>query len=266
MTVPSGGAAASGGGDDGRTGTAEVRLERTALGDTLVLDHRARRNALTLPMWRRLGELAREAGDGTAPLYVLGAGGYFSSGADLDSLRHARTSEERAVGFVHAVVRCLLSLHTSYREVVAVVEGGAAGGGVEIMAACDRRVAVGAPALVFPFGHHGMTLDGFTRWRLDQLVGGTEAARLTDGRHVVDAGEAQALGLFDARVGSVEELVAEERRRLTAADAPPTTRGPRYAEGPADLDAAVRRASVPMLTAFPPHTAPVQPVTRRGCR
>ena len=121
---------ASGGHD--RPGSAEVRLESTLLGDTLVLDQPARRNALTLPMWQRLGELARDVGDSTAPLYVLGVGGYFCSGADLDALRWARTQEDRAVEFVDAVVRCLLSLHTAYREVVAVVEGGAAGGGVEV--------------------------------------------------------------------------------------------------------------------------------------
>lgn len=233
----------------GRPATAEVRLERTVLGDTLVLDHRARRNALTLPMWRRLGELAREAGDGTTPLYVLGAGGYFSSGADLDALRRARTGEDRALEFVHAVVRCLLSLHTAYREVVAVVEGGAAGGGVEVMAACDRRVAVGAPTLVFPFGQHGVVLDGFTRSRLHGLVGEREAERLVDGRHVVGVDEAQALGLFDARAGSLEEVAAAERRRGGAA--PPARSG--YAVGPRDLDAAVRRAAEPMLRAFAPH-------------
>ena len=238
---------ASGGHD--RPGSAEVRLESTLLGDTLVLDQPARRNALTLPMWQRLGELARDVGDSTAPLYVLGVGGYFCSGADLDALRWARTQEDRAVEFVDAVVRCLLSLHTAYREVVAVVEGGAAGGGVEVMAACDRRVAVGAPVLVFPFGQHGMTLDGFTRTRLHELVGEREAERLVDGRHVVGVEEAQALGLFDARVGSMEELVVAERRRAGSA---PAARS-RYAVGPGGLDAAVRRASEPMLTAFPPH-------------
>lgn len=197
-----------------------VRLTSTPLGQTVVLDRPRRRNALTLTMWRDLGALVREAGEVTGePLYLLGAGGYFCSGADLAALQHARSGAAEAEDFVHAVVSCLLSIHAVSREVVAVVEGGAAGGGVEIMTACDRRVAVGDPSLVFPFGTHGMALDGFTRWRLHRLVGEQEAERLVDGR-------------------------------------PP---GDRYLLGPDDLPAATRRAAAPMLRAFPPRLTPPGP-------
>lgn len=225
-----------------------VRLTRTPLGLTVVLDRPARRNALTLAMWQRLGDLVREVGDGAEPLHLRGAGGYFCSGADLDALRHARGGEEEAQQFVFAVVSCLLSIHAVDREVVAVVEGGAAGGGVEIMAACDRRVAVGRPRLVFPFGTHGMTLDGFTRWRLHRLVGKVEAERLVDGRHVVDTEEALRLGLLDERHDSLGALVEAERSRghhRVGRD--------RYLDGLADVPEATRRAAAPMLTAFPPH-------------
>lgn len=141
-----------------------VSVGRTALGQTVVLDRPERRNALTLPMWVELGRVVRELGERSdAPLYLRGAGGYFCSGADLDALRWAREAPEHADEFVAGVVECLLSLHAVGREVVAVVEGGAAGGGVEIAAACDRRVVVGEATLVFPFGHHGMSLDDFTR-------------------------------------------------------------------------------------------------------
>lgn len=227
-----------------------VRLERTALGDTLLLDNPRRRNALTLDMWRRLGTVPGELPPATAPLYIVGAAGYFSSGADLDALAHARTTPEHAEEFVHAVVSSLLGLHLLAREVVAVVEGGAAGGGVEIMAACDRRVAVGSPSLVFPFGHHGMALDGFTRWRLERLVGPRQTARLVDGRHVVDTDEATSLGLFDQRVDSVADLVEAERSRRSPGPAEPPER---YDVGPGGPDAAVRAAAAPMLRAFPPH-------------
>lgn len=227
-----------------------VRLARTSLGRTLLLDRPARRNALTLAMWQELGALVRRVGDGPEPLYLVGAGGYFCSGADLSALRFARSGAEHAEEFVHAVVGALLSIHAVDREVVAVVEGGAAGGGVEIMAACDRRVAVGSPSLVFPFGHHGMTLDGFTRWRLHHLVGDEEAERLVDGRHVVATGDAVRLGLFDDRHGSLDGFADAERApgRARAVRRPEDL----YLNGPAELPAAVRRAAGPMLRAFPP--------------
>ncbi|WP_147899775.1 enoyl-CoA hydratase/isomerase family protein [Serinicoccus profundi] len=182
-----------------------VRVVEGERGTTVVLDRPARRNALTLPMWRQLAEVVADQGGPQDPvggerpdaLVITGAGGYFCSGADLDTLAWAREDPAHAAEFVDAVVTALLTIHVSSRPVVALVEGGAAGGGVEIMAACDSRVALGAPTLVFPFGRHGMTLDDFTRWRLDLLVGSSTAQRLVDGHHVVGAEEARELGLFD---------------------------------------------------------------------
>ena len=244
-----------------------VRIEQTILGQTIVLDRPERRNALTLALWQELGGLVRAADrpeddGGHGPLYVVGAGGYFCSGADLDALRWARQTPEQADDFVDGVVECLLSLHTAHREVVAVVEGGAAGGGVEIMAAADRRVAIGAPTLVFPFGHHGMHLDGFTRWRLSGLVGDQEAERLLEGRRVVDIDEALALGLFDEQQDSLEAFAAAERGPTGwpvgdgagRGDCREGTRGSGYLTDGESLADAVRRAAAPMREAFPPHT------------
>lgn len=231
-----------------------VRLTDGPLGTTLVLDRPARRNALTLAMWQDLGALVRQVGDGPGSLYVVGAGGYFCSGADLDALRYARSGPDHAEEFVHAVVSALLSIHAVDREVVAVVEGGAAGGGVEIMAACDRRAALGEPTLVFPFGHHGMSLDGFTRWRLHRLVGDDEAERLVDGRHVVGTDEAVRLGLLDERHDDLAALAGAERGRRAAAPVAPAAHGERYLAGVDELPEAVSRAAGPMLAAFPRHT------------
>ena len=75
-----------------------VRRTRTDVGDTVVLDRPGRRNALTLPMWVDLGRAAR--GGGREPLYLVGAGGYFCSGADLGTLAWARESPVHADAFV----------------------------------------------------------------------------------------------------------------------------------------------------------------------
>ena len=229
-----------------------IRALDTPLGPTILLDRPERRNALTLPMWQALGARVVELAAGTSgPVYLMGAGGYFSSGADLGSLAFARSSEEQALEFVEGVVTCLMRVHLADLEVVAVVEGGAAGGGVEIMAACDRRVAIGAPRLVFPFGHHGMELDGLIRWRLTRLVGEVEAERLVDGRHVVEADEATRLGLFDQHYETLEELARAESTR--PADPPSGAAAEKFTRHGEDFAAAVARASVPMLQAFPPH-------------
>lgn len=237
------------------TGPGTVSLVRTDLGDTILLANPRRRNALTLDMWRRLGELTGTLPPSPEPLYVVGAAGYFCSGADLAALRHARTTREHAAEFGHAVVTSLLGLHLLEREVVAVVEGGAAGGGVEIMAACDSRVAVGDPSLVFPFGQHGMALDDLTRWRLEQLVGPEQTGRLLQGRQVLTTDEAAALGLFDARVDSLDQVVAAGPAGTWAAPGATPGRYP-VGRGHAALQDAVRRAAAPMLAALAPDPRP----------
>ena len=227
-----------------------VRVAGSPLGATVLLDRPERRNALTLEMWQSLGARVVElAAETPGPVYLMGAGGYFSSGADLGALAFARSGEEQAREFVEGVVTALMQVHLLEREVVAVVEGGAAGGGVEIMAACDRRVAIGAPRLVFPFGHHGMELDRLTRWRLTELVGEREAERLADGRHVVEADAALQLGLFDEQHPTLADLAVAEASR----QARPTAAGRRFTLPGEELPEAVARASAPMLRAFPPH-------------
>lgn len=222
------------------------------LGPILLLDRPERRNALTLDMWRALGARVVElAAETPGPVYLMGAGGYFSSGADLGALGFARSHEGHAREFVEGVVTALMQVHLLEREVVAVVEGGAAGGGVEIMAACDRRVAIGAPRLLFPFGQHGMELDGLTRWRLAELVGATEAERLADGRHVVEADEALRLGLLDEQHDTLADLARAESVQSEAT----RSAGARslFTRPGEEFPAAVTRASAPMLRAFPPH-------------
>lgn len=233
-----------------------MHVTDTPLGRTLVLDRPHRRNALTLPLWRRLGRLVREHGaDTSSPLYVVGAGAYFCSGADLDTLTWARSSAARAQTFVEAVVGALLELHAAEREVVAVVEGGAAGGGVEIMLACDRRVGIGSPTLVFPFGQHGMPLDGLTRWRLERQVGAEAAALLLRGRQVVDTAQACRLGLLDEVRASLHDLPHAERSRVGEG----LGLGPAYpgvVRGIRVDPEVVRSAAAPMLSGFPQPPAP----------
>lgn len=236
-------------------GDGRVHVVDSVLGPTVLLERPHRRNALTRELWQDVAEVVQ--GLGTAgvpddPLYLMGSGGYFCSGADLGALAHARTGPEQAQEFVHDVVRALLTLHAVDREVVAVVEGGAAGGGVEIMVACDRRVAVGSPSFVFPFGQHGMQLDGLTRWRLPQLVGAEEAERLVDGRHVVDTTEALRLGLVDEHHPTLAAFVQAETARAQAAAgrAHRPGSGERYLSGLEEVGDAIPRAAAPMLLAF----------------
>jgi len=178
--------------------------------DVVMLDRPHKRNALTVPLWRdltatikRLGRL-RQA----APVLLRGAGGYFCAGADLEALAAARASGEAAREFADTVVEAILTVHDSPRPVVAVVEAGAAGGGVELTLACHARVAIGPVQLIFPFGRHGVVPDRFTTWRLAQLVGAETAQHLVTGDHRISGEEAMDIGLLDAIAVDRDEAFA----------------------------------------------------------
>lgn len=229
-------------------------ITRTRSGptDVVVLDRPAKRNALTLPLWRDLGRAVVELGRlrSAAPILVRGAGGYFCAGADLDSLASARTSESAAREFGETLVATLFAVHGSPRPVVAVVETGAAGGGVELMLACRARIAVGPVQLIFPFGDRGVVPDSFTAWRLERIVGPELARSLVTGTHRMSGEEAVACGLLDAVVTDVAAATAVAA--AITADRP-------LEPWPSGDDAiAVQRAAVAMVESLYPSRSSLQ--------
>lgn len=148
----------------------------------LTLNRPARRNALTPALARRVAEeIERLAVEDECRAVVLrGAGGHFSSGLDLhwlqslgaqptiSQLQHGLSDFQSAV---LAVVRCPV-------PVVAVVEGTAAGFGLDLALACDIRVCgEGASAKARSIGSR----------RLLALVGHVVSVDLLRQRGTLDA-------------------------------------------------------------------------------
>jgi enoyl-CoA hydratase/carnithine racemase len=151
---------------------------------TLTLSRPEKRNALTLEMLRELdGALALLEADRAARLVIVtGAGeAAFSGGADLDSFaEHDRDSAWRVwVPLGHRVFGRLAALPV---PTIAVLNGHAFGGGLELALACDLRLAVDDALLGFPEARVG-TLPGW---------GGTgrlvDAIGLARARHLVLTG------------------------------------------------------------------------------
>ena len=81
--------------------------------------------------------------DGVRIVFVRGRGGNFSAGADLDWMREAADlteddNHEDALAMAHM----LKQLYDLRPLTVALVEGGAFGGGAGLVAACDMAIAV----------------------------------------------------------------------------------------------------------------------------
>lgn len=188
----------------------------------LTLNRPARRNALTPELARALADaLDGVVEAGGAELVVLrGAGGHFCAGLDLHWLRSlgdAPTTTQLQHGLadfqaaVLAVVRCPV-------PVLAVVEGTAAGFGLDLALACDLRLASTTAAFTSAFARMGLVPDGGSTFTLPRLVGIGPALRLLLAGETVDAGRAQAVGLVDAVVATdaVESEIDAFAGRLTA--------------------------------------------------
>ena len=183
----------------------------------------ARRNALTPALARALAkeiDAVAEAGE-TRAIVLRGAGAHFCSGLDLhwlQSLGAMPTITQLRQGLgdfqsaVLAVARCPL-------PVVAVVEGTAAGFGLDLALACDIRIAAAGATFTSAFARMGLVPDGGSTFLLPRLTGPGQALRLLLGGETLDAERARAIGLVDevAEPAALEERLGSLLAGLAAA-------------------------------------------------
>jgi enoyl-CoA hydratase/carnithine racemase len=181
--------------------TAELLAAADGRVHRLTLSRPARRNALTPDLARELAthlDALEEGGD--ADLVILtGDGGHFCTGLDLAWLRSLGDAAavpvlQRGLGdfqaAILAIVRCPL-------PVIAVVQGSAAGFGLDLALACDMRIAGASARFTSAFARMGLVPDGGSTFTLPRLVGLGPAQRLLMAGETFDAKRAQAIGLVD---------------------------------------------------------------------
>src|SRR3954468_15271624 len=188
----------------------------------LTLNRPARRNALTPELARAIVEqldIIEESAQ-VEVVVLRGAGGHFCAGLDLHWLRGLGESPgiadlQRGLSdfqsAVLAIVRCPV-------PVLAVVEGTAAGFGLDLALACDLRLASASATFTSAFARMGLVPDGGSTFTLPRLVGIGQALRLLLAGETIDAARAQAIGLVDEVVASadLDGKVAALADRLTA--------------------------------------------------
>ena len=173
----------------------------------VTLDRPERRNALTPA---GLEALETAVADPPVPVvYLHGAGEAFSAGADLESVAALADDADADVeAFVRRGQRTADAIETSPAVVVAGIDGAARGGGVELAAACDLRIATPGATFAEP----GVTFGLFGAWggtvRLPELVGLGDALDLSLSGRVVDSEEARRIGLV-SRIVEEPRAVAE---------------------------------------------------------
>jgi 2-(1,2-epoxy-1,2-dihydrophenyl)acetyl-CoA isomerase len=193
----------------------EILVERDGGVVWATLNRPEKKNALTLAMAADLVEVLAEVESRPEDRVVLltGAGGAFSSGADLtdpEAVVAIAAGPAAALASVRRIHALPLALHRLSKPVVAAVAGVAAGAGCNLALACDLVVAASDARFCEIFVRRGLTLDFGGSWLLPRLVGLHRAKELAFLGEMVDAVRAEAIGLVN-RVVATEDLERESR-------------------------------------------------------
>jgi enoyl-CoA hydratase len=121
----------------------------------------------------------------------------FVAGADVTELRERSAVEQRAVSEFPRVYETVADCPY---PVIARVNGHALGGGCELAQACDVRIARADAKLGQPEINLGLIPGGGGTQRLPRLVGEGQALKLILSGELVDAMEAERLGLVEEAV------------------------------------------------------------------
>jgi len=166
-------------------------------------------NALTAEMYQELGKVIDEMETNPAfrALIITGAGRYFCAGGDIPELLQATTSIEaiqKRERLAHGVVA---SLRRIKQPVIMAINGGAIGAGCSLALNGDLRVTSEKARFGVTFIRVGLVPDMGSIYNLVHLVGISKACELAFLADVIDAREAERIGLVN-RVVAHDELDA----------------------------------------------------------
>ncbi len=205
-------------------------LEQVQDGVAIVTMNRPERlNAMSRPMLEAMeAALARLAGDPEIGVVVLtGAGTGFCAGGDVKAMAEggeftAGPLEEKAQQ-LRGRMEVSRWLHEMPKPTIAMIRGAAAGAGLSLAMACDLRVASDKAKFTTAFAKVGFSGDFGGSYFLTRLVGTAKARELYFTGDLLDAREAQAIGLVNRVVPDAQ--LEQETLGLAARLA----RGPRIA-------------------------------------
>ena len=192
----------------------EVRVERAGAVATVWFDRPAARNALTKPMYEQFTLICEALGrdrDVRAVVFRGAGGEAFVAGTDIAGFVEFKTAED-GVAYERQMEEHLDALLGIPVPTIAAINGVAVGGGLNIAAACDLRVATTGSRFGTPVARTlGNCLSMPNYARLLAAFGESRAKRMLLLGELLSAEEAQAAGFLAALVPPQEFEAAIER-------------------------------------------------------
>jgi 2-(1,2-epoxy-1,2-dihydrophenyl)acetyl-CoA isomerase len=169
----------------------------------ITLNRPAAMNALNRPHLVELNHALERAefDPGVRSLVITGAGRGFSAGADVKEWGSpGGADEEPSAGWIDLAHALIARIYRLPKPVVAAVNGVAVGAGCDIALAADLRVASTAARFGQAYIKLGYCPDAGGSFLLPRLIGEARAMELIYTGRIIDAAEADRLGLLNALV------------------------------------------------------------------
>jgi 2-(1,2-epoxy-1,2-dihydrophenyl)acetyl-CoA isomerase len=182
---------------------------------TITMRNPPRKNAVTDAMWGELAAAFRwvASTDQVRAVVLTGDGEDFCSGADLSG-----PPEVHWLAHMRYINDACLALAAVPQPTIARVDGVAVGAGLNLALACDLIVASDRARFSEIFTKRGLSVDLGGSWLLPRRVGLHKAKELVLLADVLDAAEADRIGLVNKVVPAAEldDAVADWAQRLAA--------------------------------------------------
>ena len=186
-----------------------IRLDIDDEGVALLELHRPERlNAFNRQMineWR--DALAQIADDQRVRVVVLtGAGRAFCAGGDADEMTEMQSASNvaRKEYLWHNIQKIPLAMERLEQPVIAAINGTARGAGLDMALMCDIRICGTSSTFAESYINMGIISGDGGTWFLPRLIGVARALELLWTGRVVDAAEAERIGMVNRVVADAE--------------------------------------------------------------
>jgi enoyl-CoA hydratase len=190
-----------------------ILVHRAGAIATVVLNRPDKLNALTRPMWVRLGQVFAEldADEALRCVVIRGAGTKaFAPGNDISEFATERSNVEQARTYGDDMRRTIESISRCRHPIVAQIHGICVGGGLEIAGLADLRICGESSRFGVPINKLGLVMAYAEIGALIALAGEATALEILLEGRIFDAREARDKRLV-TRVVPDDQVEAEAR-------------------------------------------------------
>jgi enoyl-CoA hydratase len=192
-----------------------IGIEKDGYVATLWLDRPTKHNALSADMWADLPVAVRQLNDdpNVRVIVVAGRGPSFTVGIDLEMLASLAPEGESEADRRRQILRkvkelqgAMSALADSPQPVIAAIHGYCLGAGLDLITACDIRLAAAGAVFGVRETRMGLVADVGTMQRLPGIISPGHVAELVYTGADIDADRAAEIGLVNRVFPDTEAL------------------------------------------------------------